>query len=66
MDLSHKCVVIAAVTMRVVRPFGARLRTAANTLWPWDDKEFAACDVDPVVGELTDTSACRQVSALTA
>jgi len=57
-DVSRKCVVLA-----VVRPFVARLRKMANT---WDDEEFAACDVDPVVDELTDTSACRQVSALTA
>jgi len=56
MDFSRKCIVTAAVTVKVVRLFVARLRTTANILWPWDDEEFAACDVDVVVDELTDTS----------
>jgi hypothetical protein len=34
-------VVIPAVMVAVVR-----LRKTANKLWPWGDKELAACDVD--------------------
>jgi hypothetical protein len=38
----------------LVRPFAARLRKTADTLWPWDDEAFAAGEVDPVIDELTD------------
>lgn len=52
-------VVIAAVMVTLGRPFAARLRKTANKLWPWDGKELAACDVDPVTDELRDTSSVR-------
>jgi hypothetical protein len=44
MEVSSRCVVILVA---LVRLFVARLRKTVNTLWPWDDKEFGACDVDP-------------------